>query len=72
LIDTAGLRRKGRVEEAVEKFSIVKTLQAIEQCQVAVILIDAVEGITEQDASVLGAVLDAGRALVWASTSGTG
>ena len=64
LIDTAGLRRKGRVEEAVEKFSIVKTLQAIEQCQVAVIMLDAVEGVTEQDASVLGAVLDAGRALV--------
>src|SRR5690606_15440173 len=49
---------------AVEKFSIIKTLQAIEQCQVAVILIDASEGVTEQDASVLGAVLDAGRALV--------
>lgn len=64
LIDTAGLRRKSRVEEAVEKFSILKTLQAIEQCQVAVILIDATEGVTEQDASVLGAVLDAGRALV--------
>ncbi|MCR6662338.1 MAG: ribosome biogenesis GTPase Der [Luteimonas sp.] len=64
LIDTAGLRRKGRVEEAVEKFSIVKTLQAIEQCQVAVIMLDASEGVTDQDASVLGAVLDAGRALV--------
>lgn len=64
LIDTAGLRRKSKVEEAVEKFSIVKTLQAIEQCQVAVIMLDAGEGVTEQDASVLGAVLDAGRALV--------
>ena len=64
LIDTAGLRRKSRVDEAVEKFSIVKTLQAIEQCQVAVIMLDASEGVTEQDASVLGAVLDAGRALV--------
>ncbi|TDK23340.1 ribosome biogenesis GTPase Der [Luteimonas aestuarii] len=64
LIDTAGLRRKARVEEAVEKFSIVKTLQAIEQCQVAVIMLDANEGVTDQDASVLGAVLDAGRALV--------
>src|SRR5690606_2813206 len=52
------------VEEAVEKFSIVKTLQAIEHCEVAVILLDAGEGVTEQDASVLGAVLDAGRALV--------
>jgi GTP-binding protein len=64
LIDTAGLRRRSKVEEAVEKFSIVKTLQAIEHCQVAVIMLDAGEGVTEQDASVLGAVLDAGRALV--------
>ena len=64
LIDTAGLRRKSKVDEAVEKFSIIKTLQAIEQCQVAVIMLDASEGVTEQDASVLGAVLDAGRALV--------
>ncbi len=64
LIDTAGLRRKSRVDEVVEKFSIIKTLQAIEECQVAVIMIDASEGVTEQDAAVLGAVLDAGRALV--------
>jgi GTP-binding protein len=64
LIDTAGLRRKSKVDEAVEKFSIVKTLQAIEHCQVAVIMLDASEGVTDQDASVLGAVLDAGRALV--------
>ncbi|MFT3762435.1 MAG: ribosome biogenesis GTPase Der [Pseudoxanthomonas sp.] len=64
LVDTAGLRRKSRVDEAVEKFSIVKTLQAIEQCQVAVLLLDASEGVTDQDASVLGAILDAGRALV--------
>lgn len=64
LVDTAGLRRKSRVDEAVEKFSIVKTLQAIEQCQVAVLMLDASEGITDQDATVLGAVLDAGRALV--------
>ena len=64
LIDTAGLRRRSKVDEAVEKFSIIKTLQAIEECQVAVIMLDASEGVTEQDASVLGAVLDAGRALV--------
>ena len=64
LVDTAGIRRKSKVEEAVETFSIIKTLQAIEQCQVAVIMLDAGEGVTEQDASVLGAVLDAGRALV--------
>jgi GTP-binding protein len=64
LVDTAGIRRKSKVEEAVETFSIIKTLQAIEQCQVAVVMLDATEGVTEQDASVLGAVLDAGRALV--------
>lgn len=64
LIDTAGLRRRGRVEEVVEKFSVIKTLQAIEQCQVAVLMLDASEGVTDQDATVLGAVLDAGRALV--------
>jgi len=64
LIDTAGLRRRGRVDEAVEKFSVVKTMQAIEQCQVAVLMLDAHEGVTDQDATVLGAVLDAGRALV--------
>jgi GTP-binding protein len=64
LVDTAGLRRKSKVEEAVEKFSIVKTLQSIEEAQVAVIMLDASEGVTEQDASVLGAVLDSGRALV--------
>ena len=64
LVDTAGIRRKSKVEEAVETFSIIKTLQAIEQCQVAVIMLDASEGVTEQDATVLGAVLDAGRALV--------
>ncbi|WP_269791638.1 ribosome biogenesis GTPase Der [Stenotrophomonas sp. Iso1] len=64
LIDTAGLRRKARVEEVIEKFSVVKTLRAIEQAQVAVLMLDANEGVTDQDASVLGAVLDAGRALV--------
>ncbi|WP_132999716.1 ribosome biogenesis GTPase Der [Luteimonas arsenica] len=64
LVDTAGIRRKSRVDEAVETFSIIKTLESIEQCQVAVVMIDAREGVTDQDASVLGAVLDAGRALV--------
>src|SRR5690606_14045485 len=64
LVDTAGLRRKGRVDEVVEKFSIIKTLHAIEQCQVAVVMLDASEGMTDQDASVLGYALDAGRALV--------
>ena len=64
LIDTAGLRRKSRVDEVVEKFSAIKTLQAIEQCQVAVLMLDATEGVTDQDATVLSAILDAGRALV--------
>ena len=64
LIDTAGLRRKARVEEVVEKFSAIKTLQAIERCQVAVVMLDANQIVTDQDASILGEVLSAGRALV--------
>lgn len=64
LIDTAGIRRRGRVEAAVEKFSVIKTLQAIESCQVAVVMLDASEGVTDQDATVLAHALDAGRALV--------
>ena len=64
LIDTAGIRRKSKVDEAVEKFSVVKTLQAIEQAQVVVVMLDAGEGVTDQDATVLSAVLDSGRALV--------
>ncbi|MBI2397921.1 MAG: ribosome biogenesis GTPase Der [Xanthomonadales bacterium] len=64
LIDTTGVRRKGRVEEAIEKFSVIKTLQALERAHVAVLMVDAAEGVTEQDASVLGYALDAGRALV--------
>ncbi|MFN9968213.1 MAG: ribosome biogenesis GTPase Der, partial [Lysobacteraceae bacterium] len=64
LIDTAGLRRRGKVDEAVEKFSAFKTLASIEHCQVAVVLIDGTEGMTDQDATVLGHVLEAGRGLV--------
>ena len=64
LIDTAGLRKRGRVEEAVEKFSTFKTMQAIENAHVSVVLLDANEGVTEQDATVLGHVLESGRALV--------
>jgi len=64
LIDTAGIRRRARVHEAVEKFSIVKALQAIEQAQVVIAVLDAHEGITEQDVSLLGLVLERGRALV--------
>lgn len=64
LIDTAGIRRRARVHEAVEKFSIIKALQAIERAQVVIAVIDAREGITEQDVSLLGLVLERGRALV--------
>lgn len=64
LIDTAGVRRRARVEEAVEKFSVIKTLQAIAAAHVAVVLLDANEGVSEQDATVIGHVLDEGRALV--------
>ncbi|MED5619236.1 ribosome biogenesis GTPase Der [Ideonella sp. BN130291] len=64
LIDTAGLRRKGRVFEAIEKFSVVKTLQAIADANVVVLLIDAAEGVSDQDAHIAGYILDAGRAVV--------
>ncbi|MFZ5755312.1 MAG: ribosome biogenesis GTPase Der [Pseudomonadota bacterium] len=64
LVDTAGVRRKGRVDEAVEKFSVVKTLQAIDEAQVAILVVDASEGLVEQDLHVLGYVLEKGRALV--------
>lgn len=64
LIDTAGLRRKGKVFEAIEKFSVVKTLQAIESAHVVLLLIDAKEGVTDQDAHIAAYCLEAGRALV--------
>jgi GTP-binding protein len=64
LIDTAGVRRRARVEEAVEKFSVIKTLQSIAAANVAVMLLDAHEGVSEQDATLIGHVLDEGRALV--------
>jgi GTP-binding protein len=64
LIDTAGLRRKGRVFEAVEKFSVVKTLQAIADANVVLLLIDATQGVSEQDAHIAGYIVDAGRAVV--------
>ncbi|HEX3063777.1 MAG TPA: ribosome biogenesis GTPase Der, partial [Usitatibacter sp.] len=60
LVDTAGIRRKGKVFESVEKFSVVKTLQAIERCNVAILVVDAEAGITEQDAHVGGYILEAG------------
>ena len=64
LIDTAGIRRKARVHEAIEKFSIIKALKAIEEAQVVIAVLDAQEGVTEQDVSLLGLVLERGRALV--------
>ena len=64
LIDTAGVRRRARVEEAVEKFSVIKTLQSIAAANVVVVLLDAHEGVSEQDATVIGHVLQEQRALV--------
>ena len=64
LIDTAGVRRRARIEEAIEKWSVVKTLQAIDAANVVIGVLDAREGINEQDASLLGLCLERGRALV--------
>jgi len=64
LIDTAGLRRRGKVFEAVEKFSVIKTLQAIEACNVVLLLLDAQQEISDQDAHIAGFVVESGRALV--------
>jgi GTP-binding protein len=64
LIDTAGIRRRAKVSGTIEKFSIVKALQAIERAQVVIAVLDAHEGVTEQDVSLLGLILERGRALV--------
>ncbi len=64
LIDTAGVRKRRHITETVEKFSVIKTLQAIESCNVAVLVIDAQEGITDQDLHMLGFVMDAGKAII--------
>ncbi|RQP23587.1 ribosome biogenesis GTPase Der [Piscinibacter terrae] len=64
LIDTAGLRRKGRVFQAIEKFSVVKTLQAIADANVVLLLLDATQGVSDQDAHIAGYILDSGRAVV--------
>ncbi len=64
LIDTAGMRRRAKVSEVIEKFSVIKSLQAIEKSNVVIYLIDAQEGVTDQDAHLLGLVLEAGRALI--------
>jgi GTP-binding protein len=64
LIDTAGIRRRGKVFEAIEKFSVVKTLQSISEANVVILLLDAQENISEQDAHIAGFILETGRALV--------
>ncbi|WP_237067386.1 ribosome biogenesis GTPase Der [Microbulbifer guangxiensis] len=64
LIDTAGIRRRKNIKESVEKFSIVKTLQAVEDANVVVLVIDAKEGLVDQDMHLMGSVIQAGRALV--------
>lgn len=66
LIDTAGVRKRGRVEEAAEKFSVVKTMQSIADANVVVLVLDAKQEISEQDAHIAGFILEAGRALVMA------
>jgi len=72
LIDTAGVRRRARVHETVEKFSVVKALQAMERAQVAVAVLDASEGVTEQDVSLIGLAVERGRALVVAANKWDG
>jgi GTP-binding protein len=64
LIDTAGVRRRSKIDELLEKFSVLKTLQAIDEANVAILVIDASAGISEQDASLSGYALEAGRAMV--------
>lgn len=64
LVDTAGVRRRGKVKETVEKFSIVKTLEAIQRADVVINVLDAREGITDQDVSLIGLTLDSGRATI--------
>jgi GTP-binding protein len=64
LIDTAGVRKRGRIEDVVEKFSVVKTLQAIDDANVAILVLDVTQDISDQDAHLAGFILEAGRALV--------
>lgn len=66
LIDTAGVRRRGKVQEVIEKFSVIKTLEAIDKANVVVLVVDARDGITDQDLTLLGYVLDSGRSLALA------
>lgn len=64
LIDTAGVRRRGKISDRVEKFSVIKTLQAIDECNVCIMLLDATERITDQDLNLLGYIIDKGRAVI--------
>ncbi len=72
LVDTAGVRRRGRVFESVEKFSVVKTMQAIDRANVAILVLDSADGIAEQDAHLAGYVLERGRALTVAANKWDG
>ncbi|MGV7960701.1 ribosome biogenesis GTPase Der [Photorhabdus tasmaniensis] len=72
LIDTAGVRKRGKVTETVEKFSVIKTLQAIEDANVVLLVIDAREGVSDQDLSLLGFILNSGRSLVIAANKWDG
>jgi len=64
LIDTAGIRRRSKINDAIEKFSVVKSLQAIDSTQIVVLVLDAHEAVTEQDATLLGLIADSGKALI--------
>ena len=64
LIDTAGIRRKGRVRKKLEKFSIIKALRSLNRCDIALVMMDAVEGVTDQDANIAGYALERGRACI--------
>ncbi len=64
LIDTAGMRRRAKISEAIEKFSVIKAMKAIDKANVVIYLADASEGVTDQDASLMGMVMEAGRALI--------
>ncbi len=64
LVDTAGVRKRGKISEKVEIFSVIKTLQAIDNCNVCVVLVDATDGVTDQDLHLLGYAIEKGRALI--------
>ena len=64
LIDTAGIRRRGKIEPGVEKYSVIRAIDAVERCDVALLLIDGTEGVTDQDTHIAGYILDAGKSVV--------